>query len=73
MPNSAGYFHEKKHTTLQAVGNLPTAIHTIPDTRGRWRQQTCEGVAEGKDILESVVSGPCLPATQPLRVHLLVG
>lgn len=45
----------------------------MPDTREKWRQQTCKGAAEAKDTLESVVSGPCLSKTYPSGIFLLVG
>ena len=45
-------------------GNLPTPIHTMPDTRERWQQQACKDTAEAKDIPGAVVSSGS---------HLLVG
>ncbi|KAL6089515.1 hypothetical protein STEG23_026029 [Scotinomys teguina] len=45
----------------------------MPDTRGKWQQQTCEDTAEAKDTLESVVSGPCLSEIHPSGIHLLIG
>lgn len=53
--------------------DLPTPIYTIPDTKERWQQQTCEGTAEAKVILEFVVLGPWLSEIHPLVLSLLVG
>lgn len=53
--------------------DLPIPIYTIPDTRERWQQQTCEGTAEAKVILEFVVLGPWLSEIHPSGLSLLVG